>query len=123
VLDDPGGVGGAVAEQGQFEPQLGQLHSQFADAVAPYGVGHRFAGQRVAAERVRPDPRPAALRKGAARDEQTARVVEQIAGEREVERSVGAVYGVFGHPADLGAVGGEQYHLIHLVLQAFSQVS
>ncbi len=100
VLDDPAGVDGAVAEVGQHDLQVAHLDPELLTQPPADGVGQRLPGARVPAARVRPHPRPGDLAQRPPGDEHPSLVVEEVEGERLVQRGVGRVHG--------GAGGGPQ---------------
>ena len=76
-----------VAERRQQQPHVVEGDAELLEHPAAYGVLHRLAGSRVAAAAVGPLPRERRLVQGAAGDEHVALAVEDVAGERQVQRA------------------------------------
>ena len=110
VLDHAVGGDRDVAEVGQHAAQIGDLDAEFLPYPPGDRIGHRLAGRRVPAAGVRPDAGERLLVQRAAGQQHGAGVVEQIAGERQMQRRGGVVDVGLGRRADRAALVVEQDH-------------
>ncbi len=82
-----------VPEAGKYQRNVGGANAQFLTEATLHAVHERFAGIRVAAAAIRPYAGPGLLVQGSLSEKKLILVVQQIAGEPQVQRSVRVMHG------------------------------
>jgi 4-hydroxy-2-oxoheptanedioate aldolase len=105
---------GAVGEIGQEQVEVGHVDRELVAQPAAHGVRQWLVRGGVPAAGVGPHPREGRLVPRPSRDEQPARPVEPVAGEREVPRGARTVHGGLLRGADRVAVVVHQDYQLHV---------
>src|ERR1039457_4881123 len=89
-----------VAEPGQDERELCRADPELLLQPARHAAGNGLTGLRVTAARVGPHPGPGALGLGPPGQQELAVPVEQVAGERQVQRRPGVMHDSLGRSGE-----------------------